>query len=88
VVRLPRVDDDRAAVAYAISRRVGGAVVRNRLRRQLRVIARSLRANGVLLPGSYLVIVSPEAAGASSATLSGHLAAALDRLSTTASSRS
>jgi ribonuclease P protein component len=50
------------------SRRVGGAVVRNRVRRQIREIVRrhqhSLR-NGVW----FVVIARPVAAGASSATL-------------------
>jgi ribonuclease P protein component len=80
VVRLPRDDVDRPAVAYAISRRVGGAVVRNRLRRQLRVLANAAATRGSLRTGSYLVIVAPEAAGCSSATLSGHFDAALARL--------
>lgn len=45
-------------VAYAISRRVGGAVVRNRLRRRLRAIV----ATADTAPGAYLVRVTPAAA--------------------------
>ena len=47
-----------ARVAYAVSRAVGGAVDRNRLRRRLRAIVRDTE----LAPGAYLVAVSPAAA--------------------------
>jgi len=49
-------------VAYAVGRRAGGAVVRNRIRRRLRSIIRDARAE--LVPGAYLV-----GAGADAATL-------------------
>jgi ribonuclease P protein component len=49
-------------VAYAIGRRAGGAVVRNRIRRRLRAIIREVGAE--LVPGAYLV-----GAGADAATL-------------------
>jgi ribonuclease P protein component len=56
-------------VAYAVGSRVGGAVVRNRVRRRLRAATRSHAA--VLEPGhAYLVGASPAAAGASYADLS------------------
>jgi ribonuclease P protein component len=44
-------------VAYSISRQVGGAVVRNRLRRRLRAIV-SEQAAG-LPPGAYVVGSGP-----------------------------
>jgi ribonuclease P protein component len=44
-------------LAFAIGRRVGGAVVRNRLRRRLRAIVFSLD----LAPGDYLVAAGSEA---------------------------
>ncbi|HWE57040.1 MAG TPA: ribonuclease P protein component [Acidimicrobiales bacterium] len=47
-------------VAYTIGRRVGSAVVRNRLRRRLRMLMRQLATD--LRPGAYLVGASPEAA--------------------------
>ena len=50
-------------VAYAIGRRAGGAVVRNRIRRRLRAITREVRAH--LQPGAYLF-----GASASSSSLS------------------
>lgn len=63
-------------VAYAVSRAVGPAVVRNRVRRRLRAAVRELAP----APGDYLVSASPSAAGASFSQLRGHLAAALDAL--------
>ena len=52
-----------ARVGYAVGRRVGHAVVRNRLRRRLRAAVRDF--GGELRPGAYLVSVSPEACGLS-----------------------
>ena len=48
-------------VAFAISRRVGGAVIRNRLRRRLRAIIGELQrsADDPLPPGSYLFLAEP-----------------------------
>jgi len=48
-------------VAYTIGRKVGPAVVRNRLRRRLRMLMR--QAAPYLRPGAYLVTAAPEAAG-------------------------
>ena len=62
-----------ARLAFAIGRAVGPAVVRNRLRRQLRARARDLD----LAPGAYLVHVSPAAAGLPGAALGTHLEEAL-----------
>jgi ribonuclease P protein component len=50
-------------VAYAIGSKVGGAVVRNRLRRRLRSVVRSLGPQ--LRPGAYLIGAAHEAAGLS-----------------------
>jgi ribonuclease P protein component len=47
-------------VAYTIGRRVGSAVVRNRVRRRLRMLIREVAPQ--LRSGSYLIGVSPEAA--------------------------
>ena len=60
-MRTLAVGDGPPAVAYAISRRVGNAVIRNRVRRRLRTaVARQER---LLRPGhAYLVGVSPAAA--------------------------
>jgi ribonuclease P protein component len=47
-------------VAYTIGRRVGSAVVRNRLRRRLRALIRDSAPR--LRPGAYLIGVRPDAA--------------------------
>ena len=49
---------DAPRVAYSVGRRVGGAVVRNRLRRRLRSAVADIPG---LVPGAYLVGVSPRA---------------------------
>lgn len=67
-------DDDVVRVAYAVGRRVGGAVVRNRIRRRLRALVQQLDRDGRIAPGRYLVIVAPDAVSATSADLSAHLA--------------
>ena len=63
----PPGDDDRRAdatgVAYAIGRRQGSAVQRNRIRRRLRAAIREIDRRGtVLQPGAaYLLMSGPEA---------------------------
>ncbi|MCL5948139.1 MAG: ribonuclease P protein component [Actinobacteria bacterium] len=42
-------------VSFSIPRKVGGAVVRNRIRRRLRSVLREMA--GQMLPGAYLVTV-------------------------------
>ncbi|MCU1452137.1 MAG: rnpA [Acidimicrobiales bacterium] len=51
--------DGPPRVAYAIGRRIGGAVVRNRLRRRLRALIAA--ADQPLPPGAYLITASPAA---------------------------
>lgn len=64
VVHLPGAADVR--VAFSIGRKVGPAVVRNKLRRRLRAAARDLdRSTGGLPTGAYLIMLRPEAAGRS-----------------------
>ena len=62
-----------ARVAFAVGRRVGSAVVRNRVRRRLRAAARELDPR----PGAYLVAANPEAAGLGYGDLRRHLAEAI-----------
>ena len=67
-------------VAYAVGRRVGPAVVRNRVRRRLR--AATMARRGELQPGAYLFGAGPAAATASFAELDaamGELLAVADR---------
>jgi len=68
--------DDRAGsvrVAFAIGRSVGSAVVRNRVRRRLQAILRTLDLAAPLAPGRYLVVVSSDAASAPFDDLRHHL---------------
>lgn len=60
VTWLPGPAGEPPALAFAIGRAVGPAVVRNRLRRRLRAIFTELA--GELLPGTYLVNAAPAAA--------------------------
>jgi len=70
---------DPPRVAFAISRRVGHAVVRNRLRRQLRAICAEL-AGVSLVPGAYLVSAQPAATALSYSELRSDVQRALSRL--------
>lgn len=64
-------------VAYAVTRKVGGAVVRNRVRRRLRSATSELAPH--LSPGAYLIGAGgPEAAAVSYQTLTTSLRRALD----------
>ena len=72
-------DVERPSVAFALSRSVGSAVVRNRLRRQLRVAANELFERGELPPSAYLVIVHPSAVGSTMTTLRDDLGRAVQR---------
>lgn len=60
VTFVPGDDGAPPRVAYAVGRGVGGAVVRNRLRRRLRAVMTELGPR--LGPGAYLVGAAPEAA--------------------------
>ena len=66
-----------AGVAYAVSRRVGPAVVRNRIRRQLRAAIQHIDREVGVLPGWYLVVVHPPARGQDFDALAGALRTAL-----------
>lgn len=78
VTYLPTGSDQATVrVAFGVSRKVGNAVVRNRLRRQLRSIMRELdrRPQG-LTPGTYLITTRPDAAEASYSRLADDVGAA------------
>lgn len=66
-----------ARVAYAVSKKVGTAVVRTRVRRRLRPVMDQLDAAGHLAPGGYLVGVRPDVVGLPGAELRRHLARAV-----------
>jgi RNase P protein component len=57
----------RVEIAFAVGRRAGGAVVRNRIRRRLRAIVHEIGGGTAgdgdgLVPGAYLFGAGPEAA--------------------------
>lgn len=60
VTWVPGESTDPTRVAYAIGRKTGNAVVRNRIRRRLRAAARECQAS--LEPGAYLVGATAKAA--------------------------
>lgn len=66
-------------VGYAIGRRFGGAVERNRMRRRLRSVVAELAAEGRVPPGAWLIGAQPGAERRSGAELREELA---DLLST------
>ncbi len=68
-------------VAFALGRRVGSAVVRNRVRRRLRAALAELACGEPGVPGGlYLIGAGPEAASASFGELREGLEMALSRL--------
>ena len=67
-------------VGYAIGRRVGGAVARNRLRRRVRAVLSELDRDGQIPPGAYLVGGSPEAAQMTYRELEASMRRAIDQL--------
>lgn len=67
----------RPCVAFAIGRKVGPAVVRNRLRRRLRDELAGLERADRLPAGAYLVALAPAAASVDGPTLRRHLRVAL-----------
>lgn len=77
VVRFRRNDLDRTRYGISTGRRLGSAVVRNRLRRRLKVLLRALAGSGRMGRGwDILLVARPAAAGASQA----ELGLALERL--------
>ncbi|MCD9624448.1 ribonuclease P protein component [Rhabdothermincola salaria] len=85
VIHLP--DDPEAPaqhprVAFAVPRKVGNAVVRNRIRRCVkgRLLQRVRDPRRGVAPGAYLVTVRPEAAGLGGPEIADLVEGCLDRL--------
>ncbi len=56
----PRDDGDQSMrVGFTVTKRIGGAVVRNRMKRRLRALARELLPNGGI-PGADHVLIGRE----------------------------
>lgn len=74
-------DDATLRVAYAIPRKVGGAVVRNRIRRRIRGLLDERRASGLELPtGAMVFIVFPSARDLTHQDLREQVTDVLDKL--------
>lgn len=67
-------------VAFALGRALGTAVVRNRVRRQLRVMLQRAASESQLPPGMYLFGAVPDAASRSSVELQFDLDQLLQRI--------
>ena len=65
-------DDETSRVGFTVSRRVGNAVCRNRVRRRLREVVR-LHQDCLVAAVDYVVIAQPNAALADFATLEAEL---------------
>lgn len=72
-------DDGRLSVAFAIGKRTGTAVVRNRIRRRLRAALGELAAAGAVPSGAALVSGRAELATVPFATVRSDLRRALQR---------
>jgi ribonuclease P protein component len=77
VTYVPR-DAGPPRVAFVVGRHVGGAVVRNRLRRRMRTVMRALAPT--LTSGVYLVQSRADAVQLSFGDLERHIRSAIDRL--------
>ena len=84
---LPGAPVDPPRVAFAITRRFGPAVERNRIRRRLRAAIAELsgRSPSPVASGAYLLTVRPEALTRTFAQLTQDLEHAFDKLSTPSS---
>jgi ribonuclease P protein component len=69
---------DPPRVGFALSRKVGSAVVRNRIRRQIQAHLRSI--SDTMTSGVYLIALKPGAGELDRVTLLQHVDACLDRL--------
>lgn len=72
--------DAGVQVAFAIPRKVGGAVVRNRARRRVRAVLAERARRGALRPGAYLVQLRSDLADLDAAALSRDVGELLDAL--------
>jgi ribonuclease P protein component len=76
----PRDDTLPTRVAYAIPRRAGSAVERNRVRRQLRALCAQRASEGRLPAGTLLVVVRDQLSTLTFDQLSADLTTCIDKL--------
>ncbi len=77
VAHVPGDPAEPPRVAFAVGRKLGGAVARNRVRRRLRALVRDPPV--ALAPGAYLIAAAPAAREAAYGQLGHDLRAALAR---------
>lgn len=77
VTYAPVGDAPQPRVGYAVGKRVGNAVARNRLRRRLRAAAGETGGTGDLALGAYLISAGPAAAALSYEELKREVASAM-----------
>jgi ribonuclease P protein component len=69
-----------ARVGFTVSKKVGNAVVRNRVRRRLRALVRALQPDTLRADCDYVLIARPAAADRSYQALESDLAVAITRV--------
>ena len=72
--------DEEARFGFTVSKKIGGAVVRNRVRRRLRALVAALKPSEVRPGCDYVVIARPGAVGRSFNELEADLQQALSRV--------
>jgi len=80
VQRRRREDDGPARIGFTVSRRIGGAVERNRVRRRLEEVVRLSAATGFAAGSDYVVVGRRAAQAMKFARLAEDFAGALRRL--------
>lgn len=77
LVRRRNDGDDAAGYGITATRRLGGAVARNRAKRRLRALVRSLFPDNAIVGADHVLIARPDVLTQAHARLSADLSAAL-----------
>ena len=80
LVRDRRDDDPQMRVGFTVTKKIGGAVVRNRMKRRFRELARELVPSGGIAGADHIMIGRAKGVERAFSQLREELAAALDRL--------